>query len=62
VEGRDPEAFAAYAAEVLDNDALARQLGDAAAQRARRYTWSMSAARLRRLYGDLAARRLVECA
>jgi D-inositol-3-phosphate glycosyltransferase len=62
VEGRDPSAFAAYVAEVLDNPQLAASLGDAAASRARRYTWSTSAARLRRLYADLGARRLVECA
>src|SRR5439155_9934245 len=49
VEGRDPEAFAAYAGELIDNLRLARQLGDAAAARARRYTWSTTAARLRRL-------------
>src|SRR5205823_7085007 len=61
VEGRDPEAFAAYAGELIDNLRLARQLGDAAAARARRYTWSTTAARLRRLYTDLAARVLVEC-
>jgi D-inositol-3-phosphate glycosyltransferase len=62
VEGRDPSAFAAYVAEVLDNPQLASSLGAAAASRARRYTWSTSAARLRRLYADLGARRLVECA
>lgn len=62
VEGRDPSAFAAYVAEVLDNPRLASSLGDAASARARRYTWSTSAARLRRLYADLGARRLVECA
>ena len=62
VEGRDPAAFAAYVVEVLDNPRLAVELGDAAVARARRYTWSTSAARLRRLYADLGARRLVECA
>ena len=31
------------------------------AARARRYTWSIAAARLRRLYADLTARQLVEC-
>ena len=61
VEGRDPHAFAAYAGEVLDNEQLAGELGRAAAARARRYTWSTTAGRLRRLYADLAARRLVEC-
>ena len=62
VEGRDPEVFAAYAAEIAGNPRLAEQLGEAAALRARRYTWSTSAARLRRLYADLGARRLVSCA
>jgi hypothetical protein len=32
-----------------------------AAARARLYTWSTTGARLRRLYGDLTARSLVEC-
>lgn len=61
VEGRDPEAFAAYVAEIVANRALATQLGDAGATRSRGYTWSTSAARLRRLYADLGARRLVRC-
>jgi hypothetical protein len=33
----------------------------AAAARARRYTWSFAAARLRRLYADLSVDRLVAC-
>jgi D-inositol-3-phosphate glycosyltransferase len=36
-------------------------MGEAAALRARRYSWSITAARLRRLYADLTARDLVEC-
>ena len=61
VAGREAEAFAAYTAEVLGNPRLADALGTAAAERARGYTWSTTAARLRRLYSDLDARRLVEC-
>ncbi len=61
VEGREPEAFAAYSAELLDNPRLAEAMGSSAAARAQGYRWSTSAARLRRLYTDLAARRLVEC-
>ncbi|MGH9184181.1 MAG: glycosyltransferase [Acidimicrobiales bacterium] len=61
VEGRRPEAYAAYVAELVSNPRLARQMGASAADRARRYTWSTAAARLRRLYGDLTARALVEC-
>lgn len=61
VEGRDPAAFAAYAGELLDNPLLAVEMSGAAADRARRYTWSDAAARLQRLYGELTARELVEC-
>ena len=61
VEGRDPDAFAASARRLLDDDDLARRMSAAGSDRARRFTWSTSAARLRRLYADLGARRLVEC-
>ena len=61
VEGRDPGAFAAFAGEVLDNPALAAQMGAAAAAGAARYRWPVAAARLRRIYADLTARQLVEC-
>jgi hypothetical protein len=33
----------------------------AAAERGRRYTWSFAAARLRRVYTDVASRALVNC-
>jgi len=61
VEGRDPAVYASYIEEILDNDALAAGMRAAGAARARRYTWSTAAARLRRLYADLTARALVEC-
>lgn len=61
VEGRDPVAFAAYAGKLLDDPLLALELSIAAADRARGYTWSVAAARLRSLYRDLTARALVEC-
>ncbi len=61
VEGRDPRALAAYAGEILDNPAMATAMGARAHNRARGYTWSTTAARLRRLYADLTARALVEC-
>jgi D-inositol-3-phosphate glycosyltransferase len=62
VEGRDPEAFAARASEVLRRPDLAASLSDSAARRARGFTWSTTAARLRRLYADLTVRTLVDCA
>jgi D-inositol-3-phosphate glycosyltransferase len=62
VEGRDPQVFAAYAGQILTNPALGRELADAAAARARNFTWSTAAARLRRIYADLTARSPIACA
>ena len=61
VEGRDPAVYAAYVRELLASDALAWEMGVNASERARGYTWSLAAARLRRLYADLTVGALVEC-
>ncbi len=61
VEDGHPRAYADHVAQILDDDDLARSMGAAAAVRAGGYTWSTTAARLRRLYADLAARQLVQC-
>jgi D-inositol-3-phosphate glycosyltransferase len=61
VDDRDPAAFAANIDEVLGRPALAADLGAGARELARGYTWSTTAARLRRLYADLTARSLVTC-
>jgi D-inositol-3-phosphate glycosyltransferase len=65
VEGRDPTVYAAYVEEIVAHSELARSLSVTAARRARDYTWSTAAGRLRRIYadlGDLGARELVTCA
>lgn len=62
VESRDPDEYAAWIDTILGDPVLARRLSISAAARARTYTWSTSAARLRRLYGDLAERLQVPCA
>src|SRR4051794_9951991 len=62
IEGRDPTAFAAAISDLLDDRPRARAMGEAAAARARGYTWSTAAARLRRVYSDLTQRQLVDCA
>jgi D-inositol-3-phosphate glycosyltransferase len=62
VPDRDPEEFARLAATLLDDAALARSMSRHAALRSRRYTWSLAAARLRRVYADLTVGALVECA
>jgi D-inositol-3-phosphate glycosyltransferase len=61
VEDRDPAAFAAYTAEILSVPSVDEELSSAAAARARAYTWSTAAGRLRRIYGDITARSLVDC-
>lgn len=61
VERRTPDAFAAAIGTILDDDALAEEMGVSAAARAGRYSWSITAARLRRLYADLTARELLQC-
>ncbi|MDP1819844.1 MAG: glycosyltransferase [Acidimicrobiales bacterium] len=61
VEGRDPAAFAGCIATILDDPGLARAFGERAAARARGYTWSTAAGRLRRIYADLTVRALVDC-
>jgi D-inositol-3-phosphate glycosyltransferase len=61
VDGRDPVAYAAPVATLLDDPMLAAEIGATASARSRRYSWSTTAARLRRLYGDLVARGLVRC-
>ncbi|HUP84745.1 MAG TPA: glycosyltransferase [Acidimicrobiales bacterium] len=61
VEGRNPADFATAIGDVLADPVVAADLGRKAALRAKGYTWSIAAARLRRLYGDLTSRQLVEC-
>lgn len=61
VEGRDPAAYAAYVSRLLGHPALAAEMSLEATVAADWYRWSITAARLRRLYADLTARRLVEC-
>jgi D-inositol-3-phosphate glycosyltransferase len=62
VESRDPSAFAEYIERVLGDPRSAEVMGHAAAAHARGFTWSTTAARLRRLYADLTTRTLVDCA
>lgn len=61
VEGRDPAAFADALDRVLDDPDRARELGLAAHREAQGYRWSTTAARLRRVYADLAARTPTMC-
>ena len=61
VPDSDPALFAHYLGEIIDHPAHAAALGRRGAQKAKFYTWSLAAARLRRLYADLGARDPVHC-
>ena len=62
VDGRDPARFAAAVDSLLDHPIYAAELGRAAAFRAQGFTWSTAAARLRRIYADVATRAPLDCA
>jgi D-inositol-3-phosphate glycosyltransferase len=62
VEDRDPMMFARSIDRLLRDPVRAAAMGEAAAAHARGFTWSTTAARLRRLYADLTTRALVDCA
>jgi D-inositol-3-phosphate glycosyltransferase len=62
VDGRDPQDFARPIEALLADAPLAEKIGFTAAAQSRRYAWSITAARLRRLYADVGARELVQCA
>jgi D-inositol-3-phosphate glycosyltransferase len=61
VDSREPAAFARSIDTLLGDPDRAAEMGRSAAELADRYSWSTTAGRLRRLYGDLKARTLVEC-
>ncbi len=61
VEGRDPLDWATPVSLLLDDPELAAAMGSRAAARSGRWSWSMTAARLRRLCADLMDRTPVEC-
>ncbi len=62
IDGRDPVDYAEAIEAIVIDPERAAAMGARAAVEARRYTWSMTAARLRRLYGDLTIGSLVDCA
>jgi D-inositol-3-phosphate glycosyltransferase len=61
VPDRAPDIFARDIHRVLSDPQLAHQMSVNAAVRAKRYTWSFAAARLRRVYADLTSRDRVVC-
>lgn len=61
VADRQPDVFAKHIAQILDDPEMAARMSKNAAERAKGYTWSFAAARLRRAYADLTSRDRVEC-
>jgi D-inositol-3-phosphate glycosyltransferase len=61
VEGRDPLEWATAVALLLDDRDLAASMGARASARSGRWSWCMTAARLRRLCTDLVERTPVTC-
>ncbi|MDQ6697703.1 MAG: glycosyltransferase [Actinomycetota bacterium] len=61
IESRDPGDYAAATERILSDRGLSVALAAAGASRALDYTWSTTAARLRRVYADLSTRSLVDC-
>jgi len=61
VDSRDPVDYAAPIAMLLADPRAAGAMGARAEAASRRYGWSMTAARLRRLYSDLLATEPVSC-
>ena len=55
VDGHDPKAHAARVLDVLRDDDLQARFGDAAAYRALRFTWDVTADEVARIYRDVAA-------
>ena len=61
VDGRNPVDYADPVARLLAAPDRAVEMGARAELRSRRYAWSITAARLRRLYADLVEREPVSC-
>ena len=61
VADRSPDVFAQHANRIIASPIDAAVMGARAAEKARRYTWSFAAARLRRVYADVTTRERVAC-
>jgi D-inositol-3-phosphate glycosyltransferase len=61
VDGRTAGEYADPVERLLADRDLAGEMSVSTAARSRRYTWNITAARLRRLYADVGARELLRC-
>ncbi len=61
VDSRDPKRFAEATCSLLSNPTRARAMGAAAQHHSEAFSWDLAAARLRRVYGEVASRVLQLC-
>ena len=62
IDGRDPLSYASYVSKIIDDSKKAENMSIEATKKSRSFTWSVTAARLRRICLDLQSRSLVDCA
>ncbi len=61
ISERDPARYTAAVRSILDDPSLASSMARRGAEMASRYSWTATAARLRRIFEDLSARVLLDC-
>ena len=62
IDDRDPLSYASYVSKIIDDSNKAESMSVEAIKKSRSFTWSVTAARLRRICLDLQSRSLVDCA
>ena len=62
IDGRDPWSYASRVSKIINDSKKAEEMSVEAVKRSKSFTWSVTAARLRRICSDLQSRSLVDCA
>ena len=62
INDRDPWSYAAHVSKIIDDSGKAEEMSEEAVERSKSFTWSVTAARIRRICLDLQSRFLVDCA
>ena len=61
IDEREPEAYARYASQILNNPLLAAEVAMCAAEMARKYSWNETANQILRIYDLVTVKELVDC-
>ena len=62
IDDRDPWSYAAHVSKIINDSEKAEAMSKEAVKSSKSFTWSVTAARLRRICLDLQSRSLVDCA